>query len=319
MKVFTSVDHVKGLLKNGALAIGNFDGVHLGHRALINKALALSNEKPCGVLTFSPHPHEFFKPGKHFYLTSDQQKVEIIKAMGVDAVIVHSIDLNFLKFSPHDFVRDILVAKIGMKQVVVGQDFTFGKDRSGDVSLLRKMGEIFGFDLHLLPDVIVDGDRCSSSAIREFLYKGSLAQGNAMLGRPFSLRGMVRSGQKKGGTLGFRTANLTPDEGFGLKRGVYASVLRIFDAHGHTDLIGVTNVGVRPTLSTGGALVVETHCLSKDELDLYDREIEVFFVSYLREEQKFPSVMALQEQVQRDCQCVRQIEIQFPARFSLSV
>jgi riboflavin kinase/FMN adenylyltransferase len=319
MKVFTSIDDVKGFLKDGVLAIGNFDGVHLGHRALINKALDLSNNNPCGVLTFSPHPNEFFKQGKHFYLTSDPQKVEIIKAMGVDALIVHRIEQNFLRLSPDDFVRDILVAKIGMKQVVVGHDFTFGKDRSGGVSLLRKMSESFGFDLHLLPDVIVDGDRCSSSAIRDFLHQGLLTQGNAMLGRPFSLRGMVRSGQKKGGILGFRTANLTPDEGFGLKRGVYASVLRIFDAHGHTDLIGVTNVGVRPTLSTGGSLVVETHCLSKGELELYDREIEVFFVSYLREEQRFPTVMALQEQVQKDCQRVRQMQTQFPDRFSLSV
>ncbi|HXW52843.1 MAG TPA: bifunctional riboflavin kinase/FAD synthetase [Myxococcota bacterium] len=305
MKVFWSVADVGDETKNAALAIGNFDGVHLGHQALIRKARELSSK--ASVLTFTPHPETVLhSDAGHFYLTSDQQKIELFAKLGVANAIIHRIDKDFLKKKPEDFVEHILLKRLKVKYVVVGEDFTFGYRAMGDISVLKALSERFGFITLVVPPVIINGQRISSSIIRQDLRSGELDLARAMLGRPYSLLGVVEGGQKKGGILGFATANITPPLGFGLKTGVYATVVRVGDGDAFQDYLSVTNVGFRPTVTTKKTLVVESHCLDQD-LELYGQVIKVFFIHRLRDEQAFPSITVLQEQVEKDCQAVRQM------------
>lgn len=292
------MDEVGDLLAHSAVAIGNFDGVHKGHQELIKKAHKLSNV--VGILSFTPHPAELLHSNfNQFYLTNDEQKLAIFSKLDVDCAIIHRIDHHFLRLSPPSFV-DLLVNKIKMSHVVVGEDFTFGIKASGDVDLLQQFGK-GRFSTHSIKDVTHHACRISSSAIREYLQEGQLDLANHMLGRPFSLMGTVIKGQQKGRLLGFKTANIRPLPGFLLKRGVYRSFLR----HDDRNYLSVTNVGLRPTVTDEKILMVETHCLDQD-IELYGQTVEIFFIERLRDEEKFNSLTALQEQVQKDCQVARQ-------------
>jgi riboflavin kinase / FMN adenylyltransferase len=302
------MDEVGDSLLHSAVAIGNFDGVHRGHQELIKKAHELSNV--VGILSFTPHPSELLQPNfDQFYLTSDEQKLDIFAKLGVDSAIIHRIDHEFLRLDPRAFV-DLLMKKITMSHVVVGEDFTFGIKASGNLDRLKDLGA-HQFKTHGIKNVTDNCHRISSSAIREYLKEGHLDLANHMLGRPFSLLGTVVKGQQKGRLLGFKTANIRPAPGFALKRGVYATILR----HHNQDYLSVTNVGLRPTVTDEKILMVETHCLDQD-IDLYGETIEIFFIERMRDEQKFASLTALQEQVQKDCQAVRQKHHLDRARFS---
>lgn len=315
MDIFWSVDDVGTTLAGGALAIGNFDGVHLGHQALIKKAHHVKGRNNCGVLTFSPHPNEVLKKSKsHFYLMTDQEKIEALSRLGVQVAIVQRINEAFLKISPRAFVDQVLVNRLKIKHVVVGEDFSFGNQALGDVDLLNAQGRVQGFITHVVDPVLFKGERCSSTAIRNYLRAGDVLMANGMLGRWFSLGGVVTSGQKKGGVLGFSTANLPPHPGLALCHGVYATVTRVPTSSGHQDLLSATNVGVRPTVAKEDKVVIETHCIDR-EIDLYDQFIRVFFVEYLRKEIRFASIEALQEQVRQDCDLIRQRHRLHPDRF----
>jgi riboflavin kinase/FMN adenylyltransferase len=312
MKVFWSIDEVIDDISGGALAIGNFDGVHIGHQALIQKAHTLNKKR--GILSFSPHPSELLKQDSpHFYLTSDEQKISLFSRFGLDVAIIHRLDREFLELSPHNFIEDILVKKLKMKHVIVGDDFSYGKKALGDIKLLTMCGHRLGFETHIVEPVCLLGVRCSSRIIRNMLTHGNLFKANLMLGRPFSLSGYVQVGAKRGGTLGFKTANIIPLPGLGLCKGVYATITKVNTDSGR-EYISVTNVGTRPTITDEEKLVVENHCLDQ-ELELYGQHIEIFFIERLREEQKFSSITALQEQVQKDCHAVRQMHFLYPSRF----
>lgn len=318
MKVFWSVDDVKDEMADGVVAIGNFDGVHLGHVALIAKVNELKGQRPGAVLSFTPHPNELLHENvAHFYLTSDEQKIRMLSRLGLDFAIIQRIDPQFLKLSPVSFVEEVLVNQLKAKDVVVGDDFTFGAQAKGNTAFLTKLGGQHGFNTHVVPPVNIDGQRCSSTTIRSYLRAGDVAKANRMLGRQFSMRGEVLAGQSKGASLGFKTANLLPAAGFGLCRGVYATVTRVLYDHGFLDYVSATNVGVRPTVTEQNVLVVESHCLDGN-LDLYGQTIEVFFVARLRDEMKFPTVTALQEQVQRDFQALRQMHLATPSLFQVA-
>lgn len=304
MKVFHSLDGCD-FLAGGALAIGNFDGIHLGHQALLKSARSLRENAHAGVLTFDPHPAEILCPKEgHFSLSSLDQKIDIFSQLGLDAAIFQPVDHQFLSISPKQFV--LALSKLKVKHVVVGEDFSFGQKAAGNVMLLKQMGKELGFLVHIVENVSVGGLRCSSTAIRTFLEVGDIKAASSMLGRYFSLRGEVVLGQQKGQLLGFPTANISP-KNFYLKMGVYGSVTRIQPGLGQKDELSITNVGVRPTVSQDDKLLVETHLLSTS-LTLYGREIEVFFVEKIRDEEKFPSLKALQEQVSKDCQKARQMK-----------
>lgn len=305
MTTFSSIDDVEDFMRDGVLAIGNFDGVHLGHQALVTKVNEIKGLRPGGVLTFDPHPKHYLNRDKAFFcLSTPQHKARMLHQMGLEVVIIHPSCGNFLSLSPSQFVRSVLHEKLHIKDIVVGDDFSFGAGGRGKIADLKRLGQDCAMNIHVVPAVLIGKERCSSSAIRHYLEEGFLDHARCMLGRPFSLLGRVMPDQKKGASLGFATANLKPKDFF-LKRGVYASITRVLLEHGHQDYVSATNVGVRPSVSNAQELVVETHCLDQ-VLDLGGREIEIFFIDHIREEIKFPSIKALQEQVQKDFQAVRQ-------------
>lgn len=309
MRVFFSLEEARDEIAGGAVAIGNFDGVHIGHQALIKKTTKLSSKS--GVLTFTPHPAELLlKNHQHFYLYSDEQKISLLKNLGVHVAILHRIDEDFLRISAEKFAQMFLSEQLKVKHVVVGDDFSFGYLAQGDKNTLINLGERFGFTTHIIDEISVDGYRVSSTNIKKALEDGELARANRMLGRNFSLEGIVIRGQEKGRVLGFKTANIKPAAGFLMRRGVYATLTKTPNGY-H---VGVTNIGFRPTLSNEKILMVETHLLDVD-IDLYGQRIEVFFIERLRNEEKFSSITALQEQVQKDCRAVRQMHQAHPHRF----
>jgi riboflavin kinase / FMN adenylyltransferase len=307
MKVFWSVDEVLDEMRFGTLAIGNFDGIHLGHQQLMKMAEYDKGKFCSGVLTFSPHPHEILYKKNLFYLTCDEQRLAIMKNLSLDVVIIHRIDQEFLNLSPQEFVENILLKKLKIGQVIVGDDFTFGKKALGKIDSLILYGKKFGFKVKIIKPVLVENEHCSSSKIRKYLSEGNLSLANKMLGRPFSLLGSVKSGQKKGGQLGFKTANIIPPNGFLLFKGVYATLTRVFLNNGFADYLSATNVGFRPTVTNEKKLIVETHCLDQD-LMLYGQKIEIFFIKFLRGEMKFNSILDLKNQVQKDLEHVRNLK-----------
>jgi riboflavin kinase/FMN adenylyltransferase len=314
MKVFRS-DEVQSAMAGGAITIGNFDGVHRGHQKLIKETLHQKGEKSSGVLTFSPHPNFFLKETPFFSLTTEQQKLRLFELFKLQVAIILPVTKEFLLLSAETFVKEILVKQLQVKHIIVGDDFTFGKGAQGDVTRLVALEKQCGFRVHVVPPVMIGGERCSSTMIRHYLREGKINEARSMLGRPFSLLGVVVLGQGKGGLFGFSTANLTPPEGFGLRPGVYATMTRVFSDHSFSDFLSATNVGVRPTIAEEKNLVVETHCLDVSGLDLVGQTIEVFFIERIRDERKFPSISALQEQVQKDCSMIRQSQRLVPHLF----
>ncbi len=315
MKIYRSVDEAGKTLAHGAVALGNFDGVHLGHQALIKMANSLKVEALSGVLTFSPHPSVILHPGRaHFSLTSDEEKVRQFARLDVDVAIMQKTDEEFLRLSPENFVERILIGELGVKHVVVGEDFSFGSGARGNVLTLRKLGVPLGMLTHVVPPVLVNGERCSSSAIRQYLRNGNVASANAMLDRAFSFSGTVRPGLKQGRVLGFPTANLLPPPGFDLCHGIYATITRVKSSDGHQDFLSATSIGVRPTIGPNLHCLVETHVLDQD-LDLYDQDLQIFFIERLRPEIKFASLEALRKQIGEDCEQIRALHHAHPTRF----
>lgn len=310
----SSYHDVSGLLLGGAITIGSFDGVHLGHQALIARAIELSGQKRMGVFTFSPHPNEILKRVPHFYLTTDEQRVLHFLNLGVDVALLQSIDAQFLSITADDFITNMVAKALKVSHVVVGADFTFGRDAEGDVSKLTQLGMKLGFATHVMDDVVINHERCSSTAIRRYLSNGNVHDARMMLGRPYAIRHVVEHGQKLGADLGFRTANMNPPKGFSLRNGIYATVTRLTNEHGFTDYISATSVGVRPTVTNSGNVVVETHILDQD-CALYGETIEVFFVEWLRDEIKFASTHALVGQIERDCDQIRALAQEKPELF----
>lgn len=312
MKVLWDLNDVSKV-QNASLAIGNFDGVHLGHRALIEKVKTLT--KPFGVLSFTPPPATLLSKEKpHFYLTSDEQKITVLSRLGLDFLILLRIDADFLQLSATDFIQKILVNTLMVKHVVVGDDFSFGHKALGNSDLLAKLSLAYGFTTHIVSECSFLERRVSSSAIRDFLCKGEVSRAREMLLRAYSLQGIVMPGKKLGRKLGFPTANIAPDEGFSLKPGIYATITKILSSK--EELLSVTSVGFRPTVSDDGKLLVETHCLNKNP-DLYGQEIEIFFIEHLRNELKFSSLSTLKLQMQKDCQQVRQSYLHNPSLYQI--
>lgn len=310
MKVFHTIN-LDDELSNGSVAIGNFDGVHLGHQRLIAHALSLKGQHHAGVLTFSPHPHQLLRPAEpHFSLTSDQEKIAQFERLGLDVAVVLDIDKQFLELSAEEFIRRVLRNALKVKHVVVGEDFTFGKAARGDVTSLKNLCAEHNIAVHVIDAVKCGSTRCSSTAIRAYLRAGAVDEARAMLGRSFSVIGRVVSGQGLGKEFGFATANLMPAPGFSLALGIYASVVRV----DNDEFIAATSVGVRPTVCDDNVVVIEAYCLDASP-DLRGREIEVFFIERLRDEIKFPTITALQEQVQKDVHHVRHIHRRHPSLF----
>ncbi len=293
---FTAIDDLARVPGPRHLALGVFDGVHLGHQAVIGQALAArrSHGGSCGVLTFDPYPIQVLFPAKapRRLLASLDHKAEVLAAMGVDFLLALPFDRHRADQQAEDFVREIAAA--GVETLAVGDDWRFGKGRLGDVSLLSRLSHELAFQLAALPPVMMDGERISSTRIRQAIRDGNLAAAAGMLGRPYTIQGEVVAGRRLGRQIGFPTANVVQGDEQFPPDGVWAVKVRADGSRLH----GVANLGVRPTVD-GTTRSLEVH-LFDFEGDLYGCVLEVEFVKHLRGELKFESLGALQEQIARD-------------------
>ena len=280
-----------------ALTIGNFDGVHCGHQALIARTVQLARQHGVmpALLTFEPTPREFFapddRPGR---ISSLRAKLQLLEGFGIQRLIIQRFDRPFSCVQADAFVEDLLVRRLGVKAVVVGDDFRYGAKRAGDFAQLQAMGRRHGFEVQGVPSVMVAGRRCSSTAVRAALAQSDLALAAQLLGRPYSITGRVRRGLQLGRQLNMPTANLNLFRRPALRLGIYA--VRVRDGDRRWD--GVASLGVRPTLGLTRCLL-ETHLFGEPG-NLYGRELEIEFVRYQRAELKFDSLDALAEQMQVD-------------------
>ncbi len=286
------------------LTIGNFDGVHLGHQALLSlltgKARALG--LPAVVLTFEPHPREFFSPDDApARLASLREKLLLLDAAGVDRTYVCRFDTRLAAQSAEGFINDTLVRGLGVRHLFVGDDFCFGARRQGNFAMLREAGRVHGFGVESMPTLDVGGERVSSSAVRAALLEADLDHAARLLGRPYSIAGRVSHGDKLGRQLGFPTANIQMKHRRPALSGVFAVSVEGLAAHRVT---GVANVGVRPTATSRGRARLEVHLFDWTQ-NCYGAHIRVHFLHKLREERKFESLDALRAQIARDAQVAR--------------
>jgi riboflavin kinase/FMN adenylyltransferase len=298
MRVLRGHRQISPPLRTPSVTIGNFDGVHLGHQALFarvrERAQALGGEAV--VFTFRPHPVKVLAPElAPPLITPYEEKLRLIEGCGMDAVVEETFDLDLAALSPRAFVEQVLSGAVGAKDVVVGYDFTFGRDRAGNVELLRALGAELAFTVNLEPAVTVGGLVASSTKVREFLLEGRVRGAAIILGRDFSLRGTVVRGDNRGAQIGFPTANLATQHELIPKPGVYACRAAL-GAERHR---AVVNVGYAPTFSQGRELTIEAHLLDFRG-DLYGAELTLEFRHRLRDERRFPSVAELVEQIARD-------------------
>ena len=287
------------------LAIGVFDGVHRGHRAVIERALADAREAGGStvVVTFDPHPVRVLRPEKSpRLLTSTPHKLRLIRALGVRHILVIPFDTAFAATPPDTFIRQLAAAAKPLREICVGHQWSFGKGRAGNLEMLALLGAEMGFEEVGVPAVEVDGRIVSSTLIRQAVEAGDLADAARLLGRDFTILGTVVEGMHLGRKLGFPTANLSAHNEQFPPNGVYAvDVLRNGDAVRR----GVANIGVRPTIAeAGGGRLLEVHIFDFDET-IYGADLEIVFRRFLRPEQKFPSLAALREQIARDVEAAK--------------
>ena len=290
--------------KNCVLAIGNFDGVHLGHQQVIAQARATADRlgAPLGVMLFDPHPQQFFAPdAPPFRLTRLVTRAALLAQLGVDFTLALPFDANMAACEAEDFIHDILSTQLGVKAVCVGYDFCFGKGRKGNFAMLQTYGEKLGFETHAASAVLQPDSTApySSSAIRNFLRDGEPENAAALMGHAFAIEGEVQHGDQRGRTIGFATANMALEDYVLPKFGVYAVRAEILDGAfaGHV-LDGVANLGLRPTVGTDKARL-ETHLFDFDG-DIYDANLRVSLLHFIRPEQKFDGLEALTAQIALD-------------------
>lgn len=286
--------------REAAVAIGNFDGLHLGHQRILRYLVKTAGEKGLVslVLTFSPHPERVLEGGRIAMIQTLAQRLEAIQASGVRAVLVASFDQGFAGLTTAEFVDRIIVSHLRSKEIVVGENFRFGRSRQGDVDDLRRLGKQLGFVVSRIPSVIRNGQVVSSSLIRRLLEEGRVAKANALLGRPYEIEGRVVRGSGRGQALGFPTANMRTGNEI-LPPGVF---LTEADVCGRT-YPSITNIGRRPTFGSG-RLEVETHVLDLQNA-VYLRPIGLRFLRKIRSENKYPDPAQLVSQVQKDIAAAR--------------
>ena len=296
-------------LRGAILALGNFDGYHLGHQAVVGEALrwAKAEGRPCIIATFDPHPVRFFAPdAPPFRLTSLDQRQDLFAAAGADAMLVFHFDSAMAATPAESWVRDVIAGHIGAGGVVTGADFTFGKGRGGNADLLKTLGAEVGLSARALGPVLDGGASVSSSRIREALAAGDPATATRLLTRPFAVRGRVQKGAQLGRTIGYPTANLEMAHYLRPAYGIYAVRARVLNgAFAGRELLGAANFGIRPMFDPPLELLEPTFFDFSG--DLYAAEIEVSFAHYLRGEAKFDTLDALKQQIERDCETARNL------------
>jgi riboflavin kinase/FMN adenylyltransferase len=286
-----------------AVALGVFDGIHLGHRAILTTAVGEARRHGLVALacTFDPHPLEVLQPTRvPLPLTSLEDRLALIAETGIDATVVVAFTRDVAAMEPETFVRDVLVGRLKARAIVVGFNHRFGRGARGDAELLATLGARLGFRAHVVAPLVVDRIPVSSSEVRAALQAGDVERAARLLGRPYSVEGEVVRGAGRGRTLGFPTANVKPDHPLALPPGVYACQALV----GAERYDAVLNLGVRPTFGET-ELLVEAHLLDFSG-DLYGRRLRLAFLRRLREERKFPDIEALRRQIALDVAAVRQ-------------
>jgi len=281
------------------LAIGNFDGVHLGHRALLERLVATARQHglPPAVMTFEPHPRELFAPEQApARLTSLREKLALLEACGVEEVYLLHFSRRLAGLTATDFIDAVLVRGLAVRHLIIGDDFRFGKGRAGDFAMLQAAGQQQGFGVEAMHTIEIGGERVSSSAVRDALGVGELEHAGRLLGRPYSIAGRVVHGDKIGRRLGYPTANIQLKRKRVALTGVFAAAVSGIDKR---HLPGAASLGVRPTLGLGLRPVLEVHLFDFDQ-EIYGQHVTVHFLHKLRDEAKFDSFEALTAQIARD-------------------
>lgn len=284
------------------VTLGNFDGIHLGHQAILARVVheARARQGMALVLTFHPHPLAVLRPTLALPLIlSLREKLRLFAAQGIHGVFLQRFTLPFSRFTPEEFVQRYLVEAIGAEKIIVGHNVSFGRNRAGRAETLEQLGRLCGVEVEIVGPVLLDDREVSSTTVRALLSAGDMRAVARFLGRPYTVSGRVEKGFQRGRSLGFPTANLRPRADVLLPNGVYAVLVTI----GEQEVPGVANVGVNPTFG-GNKRTIEAH-LFDFSADLYGQRLRVGFVEYLRGERKFPSVQELARQIQEDASRAR--------------
>jgi riboflavin kinase / FMN adenylyltransferase len=302
MEVFRGIEGIE--LKNPAITIGNFDGVHRGHQELFRKVKHWA-EKLNGqsvVITFNPHPIEVLFPGKPLsFITSHEQKLQLIADCGIDAAIIIPFSHEFSKMSAREFVRDLLVGKFGVKAIVVGHDYRFGHSREGDIDFLKQMGGEYGYEVDTVSGIKMNDMVVSSTAIRQMILKGNVKEANDLLGRFFEVSGTVIPGRQRGITLGFPTANIRMPAQASPRMGVYIVEVEVEgNRYG-----GAANLGYNPTFGDTD-LSLEVHIFDFNQ-DIYGKPITIRFIDRIRDEKRFSGPEELVEQIWKDVKIAKEV------------
>jgi riboflavin kinase/FMN adenylyltransferase len=298
MQRLTLAGGVPENLRGGIVALGNFDGFHLGHQAVVNRAIqrAFHERRPVIVATFDPHPVKYFKPDvPPFRLTTLDQRLALFAHAGADAMLVFEFGPQLASMDAEAFVTEVLAKQIGAAGVVTGDDFSFGKGRAGDPALLKAVGEQHNVIAEAVPQVLLDGERISSGRVREALIAGDTGTATHMLSRDYAIEGVVQRGDRRGRELGYPTANVYLGDYQRPRYGIYAVRVTLDDGSEHP---GVASLGVRPTFDPPTELL-EAHLFGFDG-DLYDRKIEVALHAFIREEKKFENLDDLVAHMRED-------------------
>lgn len=304
MRIINDLTFTKADFSSPVVTIGNYDGLHLGHQAIITRAieLARSSGRESGVLTFEPHPVQFLHPELRIPLiTPYRKKMMLLERFGVDCAINLPFTKDIARMSAEGFIQNIVLNRIAPSWVVIGFNFTFGKGRSGTAAELKKMGKRLGFEVEVIPPHTVAGEVVSSTRIRTLILQGDIAEANRMLGMNHFILGTVIHGHARGKGLGFPTANLEMAGDLYPKAGVYAATVIV----GNEPYQGVVNIGTNPTFKDQ-EFAVEAFLFDYHD-DLYGKEVQVNFVARIRDEATFPSPEALVRQIEQDVRTAKEI------------
>lgn len=297
MKIFHGTDNAD-IYKPTVLTLGVFDGLHLGHQEIMKTVVgrAKSIGAAATAITFDPHPRAVLHPeSAPPLLQTLDQRLANFEALGIEQAIVIKFDREFAQLEAADFIREIIHDRLHAREVLLGQDFAFGRNRRGNIALLHEMGKELGFTAEEVPEVRLRGKRISSSAIRELLAAGRVNLARRMLGRPYGVEGVIERGARRGHTIGFPTANLRPHNRVIPRFGVYATTTLLNGIWRQS----ITNIGVRPTFETETAPSIETFIFDFDD-DIYGDVIRVRFLHRIRDEMKFSGIEALKKQIEKD-------------------
>ncbi len=288
------------------LTIGNFDGVHRGHQALLQLLVREARERalPATVLTFEPHPREFFAPeSAPPRLSRLREKLEYMAECGVDRVYVLRFNKALASLDAEAFVENVLVRGLGVRHLLIGDDFRFGRGRGGDFASLQQAGETWGFRVESMPTLDFDGERVSSSAVRDALVSGDIERAERLIGRPYTMSGRVMHGDKIGRTIGFPTANIQIKRNRAALHGIYTVTV---DGIDDSPWPGVASLGNRPTITKNGAARLEVFLFGFNG-DLYGKHLQVHFLHKQRDEEKYGSLEELTAAINRDCEIAKEI------------